>query len=209
MVIFFLKSGTISSRTISLPLDLAMARRVGLTTVISRFSPQEGFAPPPSTPTTSLVPDFTDGEQTSINKVKESEARYGEKTKKQQQQQQQSPKTMKTKKKKMLKPKTTMRTKKNKSKPSTIVKSPRKKALALAQVIKGHKGVAVSKSTTLRNLIRKVWWAKKPLLELLRTSFRLVGDGDFLNKKTTLLSLMRNVPFAKQPLVNLLGNKIA
>ena len=79
-----------------------MARRVGLTTVISRFPPQEGFAPPPSTPTTSLVPDFTDGEQTSINKVKESEARYGEKTK----QQQPSPKTMKTKKKKMLKPKT-------------------------------------------------------------------------------------------------------
>ena len=31
----FFKSGTISSRTISLPLDLAMARRVGLTTVIS------------------------------------------------------------------------------------------------------------------------------------------------------------------------------
>ena len=184
-----------------------MARRVGLTTVISRFPPQEGFAPPPSTPTTSLVPDFTDGEQTSINKVKESEAGYGEKTKKQQQQQQQSPKTMKTRKKKMLKPKTVVTTKKNKSTPS--FKSPRKKALALAQVIKGHKGVAVSKSTTLRSLIRKVWWAKKPLLELLRTSFRLVGDGDFLNKKTTLLSLMRNVPFAKQPLVNLLGNKIA
>ena len=172
-----------------------MARRVGLTTVISRFPPQEGFAPPPSTPTTSLGPDFTDGELTSINKVKDLEARYGEKTK---QQQQPSPKTMKTKKKKkMLKPKTTVTTKKNKSKPS--FKSPRKKALALAQVIKGHKGVAVSKSTTLRSLIRKVWWA----------SFRLVGDGDFLNKKTMLLSLMRNVPFAKQPLVNLLGNKIA
>ena len=180
-----------------------MARRVGLTTVISRFPPQEDLAPPPTTPTLSLGPDdFTEGEETrSINKVKDSEARYGEKTK-----QQPSPKTMKTKKKK-LRPKTTRRTKKNKSKPS--FKSPRKKALVLAQVIKGHKGVAVSKSTTLRSLIRKVWWAKKPLLELLRTSFRLAGDGDFLNKKTTLLSLMRHVPFAKQPLVNLLGNKIA
>ena len=83
----------------------------------------------------------------------------------------------------------------------------KKRAFDPSDIIKGRGGIPVKKSTTLRSLIRGVWWGRKPLLELLRTSVKLV-DGPFLNKRTTLLSLMRNIPMAKKPLVDVIVNKM-
>ena len=74
-------------------------------------------------------------------------------------------------------------------------------------IINGRGGIPVKKNTTFRSLIRGVWWGRKPLLELLRTSVKLM-DGHFLNKRTTLLSLMRNIPMAKKPLVDVIVNKM-
>ena len=60
-------------------------------------------------------------------------------------------------------------------------------------------------ATTLHSLLKHVWWMKKPLLKILKTS-KLV-DGKFLHKKTTLRSLMNSIPLSRIPLVDLLGNK--
>ena len=82
-----------------------------------------------------------------------------------------------------------------------------RKKVAESAIIKGRGGIPVKKNTTFRSLIRGVWWGRKPLLELLRTSVKLM-DGQFLNKRTTLLSLMRNIPMAKKPLVDVIVNKM-
>ena len=86
-------------------------------------------------------------------------------------------------------------------------KTPKKRAFDPSAIIKGRGGIPVKKNTTFRSLIRGVWWGRKPLLELLRTSVKLM-DGQFLNKRTTLLSLMRNIPMAKKPLVDVIVNKM-
>ena len=86
-------------------------------------------------------------------------------------------------------------------------KGRKKRAFNTSDIIKGQRGIPVKKNTTLRSLVRGVWWGRKPLLELLRTSVKLV-DGPFLNKRTTLLSLMRNMPMAKKPLVDVIVNKM-
>ena len=83
----------------------------------------------------------------------------------------------------------------------------KKRAFDPSAIIKGRGGIPVKKNTTFRSLIRGVWWGRKPLLELLRTSVKLM-DGQFLNKRTTLLSLMRNIPMAKKPLVDVIVNKM-
>ena len=88
-----------------------------------------------------------------------------------------------------------------------VSQSLKKRAFDPSDIIKGRPGIPVKKSTTLRSLVRSVWWGRKPLLELLRKSVRLM-DGQFLNKRTTLLSLMRNVPMAKKPLVDVIVNKM-
>ena len=82
-----------------------------------------------------------------------------------------------------------------------------KRAFDPSAIIKGRGGIPVKKNTTFRSLVRGVWWGRKPLLELLRTSVKLM-DGQFLNKRTTLLSLMRNIPMAKKPLVDVIVNKM-
>ena len=65
----------------------------------------------------------------------------------------------------------------------------------------------MKKNTTLRSLVRDVWWGRKPLLELLNKRVRLV-NGQFLNKRTTLLSLVRSMPMSNLPLVDVVSNKI-
>ena len=128
----------------------------------------------------TTLPDFTQGEQTYIDKVKELEDRFTK------------PKTGK-KQRKVTKRK--------------IVKTLKKRAFNPSDIIKGSSGVPVKKNTTLRSLIRGVWWGRKPLLTLLGKHIRLV-DGQFFNKRTTLLSLMRNLPKAKKPLVDVIVNKM-
>ena len=158
-----------------------MPRRVALTTAAAA-----------ATPATESLPDGTagetdvQGEQTYIDKVKEVEERFTR------------PTSRKTKPKKEAK-------KGRKTKNAT--RSLKKRAFDPSDIIKGKRGIPVKKSTTLRSLVRSVWWGRKPLLELLRKSVRLM-DGQFLNKRTTLLSLMRNVPFAKRPLVDVIVNKM-
>ena len=155
-----------------------MARRATLTSV-----------PPEETTTTPIedvfkapsAPHFTLGEQRYVNKVKELEARYDKKGR-----QRQKKKEKKNKKRKRVM---------------------KKRAFDPSRVIKGHGGVPVKKSTTLRSLLRGVWWIKKPLLTLLNKRVRLVND-QFLNKRTTLLSLVRSMPLAKKPLVDLFVNKM-
>ena len=83
----------------------------------------------------------------------------------------------------------------------------KKRAFDPSAIIKGRGGIPVKKNTTFRSLLRGVWWGRKPLLELLKTSVKLM-DGQFLNKRTTLLSLMRNIPMAKKPLVDVIVNKM-
>ena len=98
-------------------------------------------------------------------------------------------------------------------KPTTQRKEKRRKKVAKKRafdpsaIIKGRGGIPVKKNTTFRSLLRGVWWGRKPLLELLKTSVKLM-DGQFLNKRTTLLSLMRNIPMAKKPLVDVIVNKM-
>ena len=104
-----------------------------------------------------------------------------------------------------------------KTKPNNVVKkrpktknatrSLKKRAFDPSDIIKGQRGIPVKKSTTLRSLVRSVWWGKKPLLELLRKSVKLM-DGQILNKRTTLLSLVRSMPMAKKPLVDVIVNKM-
>ena len=94
-----------------------------------------------------------------------------------------------------------------KRKTKKVAKTPKKRAFDPSAIIKGRGGIPVKKNTTFRSLIRGVWWGRKPLLELLRTSVKLM-DGQFLNKRTTLLSLMRNIPMAKKPLVDVIVNKM-
>ena len=96
------------------------------------------------------------------------------------------------------------REKKKKKRRKKVAK---KRAFDPSAIIKGRGGIPVKKNTTFRSLIRGVWWGRKPLLELLRTSVKLM-DGQFLNKRTTLLSLMRNIPMAKKPLVDVIVNKM-
>ena len=154
-----------------------MARRATLTSV----TPETSDAVFQET----SVPDFTQGEQRFIDKVKELEARFDKSGRK-------GTKTRKHKPKRKQTRKTT---------------TPKKRAFEPSSVIKGHGGVTVKKSTTLRSLLRGVWWIKKPLLELLNKRVRLVND-QFLNKRTTLLSLVRSMPLAKKPLVDLIVNKM-
>ena len=110
----------------------------------------------------------------------------------------------KVKKERFAKP--TSRQKKEKGR-KKVAKSPKKRAFDPSDIIKGPRGIPVKKKTTLRSLVRGVWWGRKPLLELLNKRVRLV-DGPFLNKRTTLLSLMRNLPMAKKPLVDVIVNKM-
>ena len=155
-----------------------MPRRAALTTVAA------------ATPATESLPDGTaggtdvQGEQPYIDKVKEE--RFTR------------PTSRKTKPNNVVK-------KRPKTKNAT--RSLKKRAFDPSDIIKGQRGIPVKKSTTLRSLVRSVWWGKKPLLELLRKSVQLM-DGQFLNKRTTLLSLMRNVPMAKKPLVDVIVNKM-
>ena len=109
----------------------------------------------------------------------------------------------KVKKERVAKP-TSRKTQKKEKGRKKVTK---KRAFDPSDIIKGRGGIPVKKSTTLRSLVRGVWWGRKPLLELLRTSVRLM-DGQFLNKRTTLLSLMRNIPMAKKPLVDVIVNKM-
>ena len=88
-----------------------------------------------------------------------------------------------------------------------VAKSPKTRAFNTSDIIKGQRGIPVKKNTTLRSLVRGVWWGRKPLLELLNKRVRLV-NGQFLNKRTTLLSLFRSMPMAKKPLVDVIVNKI-
>ena len=89
-----------------------------------------------------------------------------------------------------------------------VAKSPKKKrAFQPSDIIKGQRGIPMKKNTTLRTLVRGVWWGRKPLLELLNKRVRLV-NGQFLNKRTTLLSLVRSMPMAKKPLVDVIVNKM-
>ena len=99
------------------------------------------------------------------------------------------------------------REKKKKKKKKGRKKVAEKRVFDPSAIIKGRGGIPVKKNTTFRSLIRGVWWGRKPLLELLRTSVKLM-DGQFLNKRTTLLSLMRNIPMAKKPLVDVIVNKM-
>ena len=130
------------------------------------------------------------GEQTHVDKVQELEERFtkphkSRKTKKPKEVAKKTPKTMK----------------------KTSRSGPPKRVFNPSDMIKGQRGIPVTKGTTLRSFIRMVWWGRKPLVELLRKSVRLV-DGQFFNKRTTLLSLMRNVPCAKKPLVDvMIANK--
>ena len=103
--------------------------------------------------------------------------------------------------------KNTKKPKKKEKGRKKVAKSPKKRAFTTSDIIKGQRGIPMKKNTTLRSLLRGVWWGRKPLLELLRTSVKLM-DGQFLNKRTTLLSLMRNIPMAKKPLVDVIVNKI-
>ena len=68
--------------------------------------------------------------------------------------------------------------------------------------MKGRKGVAIHKGTTLQSLVRHLPWSKTPMLT---TRVKLL-DGH-LNKRTTLLSLLKNVPESKLPLLDMIGNK--
>ena len=88
-----------------------------------------------------------------------------------------------------------------------VARSPKTRAFDPSDIVKGRGAIPVKKSTTLRSLVRGVWWGRKPLLELLNKRVRLV-DGPFLNKRTTLLSLVRNIPMAKKPLVDVIVNKM-
>ena len=140
------------------------------------------------------LPEFTQGEQTYIDKVKELEERFakpasrkGRKT---------TPKGRRKSNKKMTK-----------KKKKTKTGGPKRRAFEPSAIIKGHGGVPVKKNTTLRSLLRGLWWGRKPLLEFLNKGVRLV-NGPFLNKRTTLLSLMRNIPMAKKPLVDVIVNKM-
>ncbi len=110
------------------------------------------------------------------------------------------------KKERFVKPTSRQNQKKEKGR-KKVVKSPKKRAFNTSDIIKGQRGIPVKKNTTLKSLVRGVWWGRKPLLELLRTSVKLM-DGQFLNKRTTLLSLLRNMPMAKKPLVDMIVNKM-
>ena len=108
------------------------------------------------------------------------------------------------KKERFVKP-TTQRKEKGRKK---VAKSPKKKrAFQPSDIIKGQRGIPMKKNTTLRSLVRGVWWGRKPLLELLNKRLHLV-NGQFLNKRTTLLSLVRSMPMAKKPLVDVIVNKM-
>ena len=102
---------------------------------------------------------------------------------------------------------TSRKTQKKEKGRKKVAKSPKKRAFDPSDIIKGQRGIPVKKNTTLRSLVRGVWWGRKPLLELLNKRVRLM-DGPFLNKRTTLLSLMRNMPMAKKPLVDVIVNKM-
>ena len=155
-----------------------MPRRAALTTVAA------------ATPATESLPDGTaggtdvQGEQPYLDKVKEE--RFTR------------PTSRKTKPNNVVK-------KRPKTKNAT--RSLKKRAFDTSDIIKGQRGIPVKKSTTLRSLVRSVWWGKKPLLELLRKSVKLM-DGQILNKRTTLLSLVRSMPMAKKPLVDVIVNKM-
>ena len=164
-----------------------MSRRAVLTTVTAPVPVESVFQ------STMDTPVLTQGEQTYIDKVKELEERYAKPNKKK--------KKRKTKSKNRTSVKTITKKKKKQ------VKSPRKKAFKLSQVIKGRHGVPITKATTLRSLIRHVWWGRKSLMELLQPNVKLV-DGQFLNKRTTLSSLMKQIPMSKVPLVDVVSNKI-
>ena len=160
-----------------------MSRRAVLTTVTAPVDEDPIF------PQSSLseTPVFTQGEQTYIDKVKELEERF----------------TKPKKKRVATKPKKSIKTRETRK----MVKSPRKKAFKLSEVIKGRHGVPITKATTLRSLIRNVWWGRKSLMEMLQPNMKLV-DGQFLNKRTTLWSLLKQIPMSKLPLVDVVSNKI-
>ena len=113
----------------------------------------------------------------------------------------------KVKKERFTKKPTSRQNQKKEKGRKKVAKSPKKRAFTTSDIIKGQRGIPVKKNTTLRSLVRGVWWGRKPLLELLRTSVKLM-DGQFLNKRTTLLSLLRNMPMAKKPLVDVIVNKM-
>ena len=159
-----------------------MARRATLTSVpLGEASPPplDGIFDAPS------APHFTDGEKRYVEKVKELEARFSKKGR-----------PRKTKKAKRI-------AKKKRGRDRVL----KRRAFDPSSVIKGHGGVQVKKNTTLKSLLRGVWWIGKPLLSLLNKRVRLVND-QFLNKRTTLLSLVRSMPLAKKPLVDLFVNKM-
>ena len=111
------------------------------------------------------------------------------------------------KKERVVKP-TSRKTQRKEKGRKKDAKSPKKKrAFDPSDIIKGQRGIPMKKNTTLRSLVRGVWWGRKPLLELLNKRVRLV-NGQFLNKRTTLLSLVRSMPMAKKPLVDVIVNKI-
>ena len=113
----------------------------------------------------------------------------------------------KVKKERFTKKPTSRQNQKKEKGRKKVAKSPKKRTFTTSDIIKGQRGIPVKKNTTLRSLVRGVSWGRKPLLELLRTSVKLM-DGQFLNKRTTLLSLLRNMPMAKKPLVDVNVNKM-
>ena len=163
-----------------------MSRRAVLTTVTAPVVETPLFPQPTATET----PVFTQGEQTYIDKVKELEERFTK-----------PKKTKKTKKRGVTKPKKSGKTRDTRK----GARSPRKKAFKLSEVIKGRHGIPITKATTLRSLIRHVWWGRKSLMELLQPDVKLV-DGQFLNKRTTLSSLLKHIPLSKRPLVDVVSN---
>ena len=113
----------------------------------------------------------------------------------------------KVKKERFTKKPTSRQNKETTKRRNKVAKRPKKSAFQPSDIIKGQRGIPVKKSTTLRSLVRGVWWGRKPLLELLNKRVRLV-NGQFLNKRTTLLSLVRNMPMSNLPLVDVVSNKI-
>ena len=173
-----------------------MARRVTLETVET-----------PSA-TIDMTPVLTQGEQTYVNKVKEFEARVSGKPSKKSRASQKT-KTVKAKPKQAKQPMnrnnpSSQKTKTVKAKPKQA-KQPINRTFHLSNVMKGRKGVAIHKGTTLWSLVRHLPWTKTPMLNLLTTRVKLL-DGH-LNKRTTLLSLLKNLPESKLPLLDIIGNK--
>ena len=113
----------------------------------------------------------------------------------------------KVKKERFTKKPTSRQNKETTKRRNKVAKRPKKRAFQPSDIIKGQRGIPMKTNTTLRSLVRGVWWGRKPLLELLNKRVHLV-NGQFLNKRTTLLSLVRSMPMAKKPLVDVIVNKI-